>query len=159
MLATATYGALGIAVQRDLSARPRTVPVWFRLVLAWRRVAQGRELRALLRLLTALTLHDLASFSGCGGAGGGPQEGEPALDVTQVPCRPGGCPAPTGAGCACSAPTCCGAGVRCAPAPPCELGVIFISAAFLFKLTAVPFHMWVPDVYEGVPTSVTAFFQ
>jgi proton-translocating NADH-quinone oxidoreductase chain N len=40
-----------------------------------------------------------------------------------------------------------------------ELGMIFILVGFLFKLTAVPFHMWVPDVYEGAPTSVTAFFQ
>lgn len=30
---------------------------------------------------------------------------------------------------------------------------------FLFKLSAVPFHMWAPDVYEGAPTSVTAFFS
>lgn len=41
----------------------------------------------------------------------------------------------------------------------CELGMIFILVGFLFKLTAVPFHMWAPDVYEGVPTSVTAFFS
>ena len=40
----------------------------------------------------------------------------------------------------------------------CELGMIFILVGFLFKLTAVPFHMWAPDVYEGAPTSVTAFF-
>nr|BDN85833.1 NADH dehydrogenase subunit 2 [Microheliella maris] len=38
------------------------------------------------------------------------------------------------------------------------LGVIFISAGIFFKLSAVPFHMWVPDVYEGAPTPVTAFF-
>ncbi len=41
----------------------------------------------------------------------------------------------------------------------CELGMIFMLVGFLFKLTAVPFHMWAPDVYEGVPTSVTAFFS
>jgi proton-translocating NADH-quinone oxidoreductase chain N len=41
----------------------------------------------------------------------------------------------------------------------CELGMIFILVGFLFKLTAVPFHMWAPDVYEGAPTSVTAFFS
>ncbi|KAL4192738.1 hypothetical protein AMTRI_Chr06g195810 [Amborella trichopoda] len=41
----------------------------------------------------------------------------------------------------------------------CVLGMIFILVAFLFKLTAVPFHMWAPDVYEGAPTSVTAFFS
>lgn len=40
-----------------------------------------------------------------------------------------------------------------------ELGMIFIIVGFLFKLTAVPFHMWAPDVYEGAPTSVTAFFS
>ncbi len=38
------------------------------------------------------------------------------------------------------------------------IGIIFITAALLFKLAAVPFHMWAPDVYEGAPTSVTAFF-
>ena len=41
----------------------------------------------------------------------------------------------------------------------CELGMIFILVGILFKLTAVPFHMWAPDVYEGVPTSVTCFFS
>jgi len=40
----------------------------------------------------------------------------------------------------------------------CELGLIFLLIGFLFKLTAVPFHMWAPDVYEGAPTAVTAFF-
>ena len=39
-----------------------------------------------------------------------------------------------------------------------ELGMIFILVGFLFKASAVPFHMWAPDVYEGAPTSVTAFF-
>jgi proton-translocating NADH-quinone oxidoreductase chain N len=41
----------------------------------------------------------------------------------------------------------------------CELGMIFLLVGFLFKLTAVPFHMWAPDVYEGAPTAVTAFFS
>ena len=41
----------------------------------------------------------------------------------------------------------------------CELGMIFLIIGFLFKLTAVPFHMWAPDVYEGAPTAVTAFFS
>ena len=41
----------------------------------------------------------------------------------------------------------------------CELGMIFILVAFLFKCTAVPFHVWAPDVYEGAPTTVTAFFS
>jgi len=38
------------------------------------------------------------------------------------------------------------------------LGVLFLAVGFLFKLTAVPFHMWVPDVYEGSPTAVTSYF-
>ena len=41
----------------------------------------------------------------------------------------------------------------------CELGMIFILVGLLFKCTAVPFHMWAPDVYEGAPTAVTAFFS
>lgn len=38
-----------------------------------------------------------------------------------------------------------------------KLGLIFIVVAVAFKLGAVPFHMWVPDVYQGAPTSVAAF--
>jgi NADH-quinone oxidoreductase subunit N len=38
------------------------------------------------------------------------------------------------------------------------IGLLFILVACLFKLSAAPFHMWTPDVYEGAPTSVTAFF-
>jgi NADH-quinone oxidoreductase subunit N len=45
---------------------------------------------------------------------------------------------------------------------PASLGVIFglvfLTAGFAFKVSAVPFHMWTPDVYEGAPTPVTAFF-
>nr|BCT02602.1 NADH dehydrogenase subunit 2 [Medakamo hakoo] len=41
----------------------------------------------------------------------------------------------------------------------CELGLLFLMVGFLFKLTAVPFHMWAPDVYEGAPLPVTAFFS
>jgi NADH-quinone oxidoreductase subunit N len=37
-------------------------------------------------------------------------------------------------------------------------GVVFLFAGFCFKVSAVPFHMWTPDVYEGAPTPVTAFF-
>jgi len=37
-------------------------------------------------------------------------------------------------------------------------GLVFILAGFAFKISAVPFHMWTPDVYEGAPTNVTAFF-
>ena len=35
---------------------------------------------------------------------------------------------------------------------------MFVIAALAFKVSAVPFHMWTPDVYEGAPTPVTAFF-
>lgn len=37
-------------------------------------------------------------------------------------------------------------------------GVVFLLAGLAFKIAAVPFHMWTPDVYEGAPTPVTAFF-
>ena len=37
-------------------------------------------------------------------------------------------------------------------------GVVFVLAGLAFKVSAVPFHMWTPDVYEGAPTPVTAFF-
>jgi NADH-quinone oxidoreductase subunit N len=37
-------------------------------------------------------------------------------------------------------------------------GIVFLFAGFCFKVAAVPFHMWTPDVYEGAPTPVTAFF-
>ncbi|WP_137133016.1 NADH-quinone oxidoreductase subunit NuoN [Rhizobium sp. FY34] len=37
-------------------------------------------------------------------------------------------------------------------------GLVFILAGLSFKISAVPFHMWTPDVYEGAPTPVTAFF-
>jgi len=38
------------------------------------------------------------------------------------------------------------------------LGLVFVSAGIAFKISAAPFHMWTPDVYEGAPTPVTAFF-
>jgi NADH-quinone oxidoreductase subunit N len=38
------------------------------------------------------------------------------------------------------------------------IGVVFLMTGFAFKVSAVPFHMWTPDVYEGAPTAVTAFF-
>ena len=38
-----------------------------------------------------------------------------------------------------------------------KLGIIFILVGFIFKIAAVPFHFWVPDVYEGSPTLITAF--
>ncbi|MDG1736816.1 MAG: NADH-quinone oxidoreductase subunit NuoN [Paracoccaceae bacterium] len=37
-------------------------------------------------------------------------------------------------------------------------GLVFMASGFAFKVSAVPFHMWTPDVYEGAPTPVTAFF-
>ena len=37
-------------------------------------------------------------------------------------------------------------------------GLVFVLAGLAFKIAAVPFHMWTPDVYEGAPTPVTAFF-
>ena len=38
------------------------------------------------------------------------------------------------------------------------VGLVFVMAGLAFKISAVPFHMWTPDVYEGAPTPVTAFF-
>ena len=37
-------------------------------------------------------------------------------------------------------------------------GIVFVIVGLAFKISAVPFHMWTPDVYEGSPTSVTSFF-
>jgi NADH-quinone oxidoreductase subunit N len=39
-----------------------------------------------------------------------------------------------------------------------KIGAAFVLAGLAFKVSAVPFHMWTPDVYEGAPTPVTAFF-
>jgi NADH-quinone oxidoreductase subunit N len=39
------------------------------------------------------------------------------------------------------------------------IGILFVSIALLFKVAAAPFHMWSPDVYEGAPTPITAFFS
>jgi NADH-quinone oxidoreductase subunit N len=38
------------------------------------------------------------------------------------------------------------------------VGLVFLTAGLAFKISAVPFHMWTPDVYEGAPTPITAFF-
>ncbi len=38
------------------------------------------------------------------------------------------------------------------------IGLVFVIAGLAFKVSAVPFHMWTPDVYEGAPTPITAFF-
>ena len=43
--------------------------------------------------------------------------------------------------------------------PMLTITVVFFCVAFCFKIAAVPFHMWAPDVYEGAPTSVTAFMS
>jgi NADH-quinone oxidoreductase subunit N len=43
--------------------------------------------------------------------------------------------------------------------PVMYLGVIFMIVAFGFKVALAPFHMWAPDVYEGAPTSITAFMS
>jgi NADH-quinone oxidoreductase subunit N len=45
-----------------------------------------------------------------------------------------------------------------APSPGLIIGIVFVVVGLAFKVSAVPFHMWVPDVYEGAPTPVTAFF-
>ncbi|RDE09218.1 NADH-quinone oxidoreductase subunit NuoN [Pelagibacterium lacus] len=42
--------------------------------------------------------------------------------------------------------------------PGIIFGLVFLLAGIAFKISAVPFHMWTPDVYEGAPTPVTAFF-
>ena len=38
------------------------------------------------------------------------------------------------------------------------IGLVFLLVGLAFKISAVPFHMWTPDVYEGAPAPVTAFF-
>ncbi len=45
------------------------------------------------------------------------------------------------------------------PSAGLVVGIVFIIAGLAFKLSAVPFHMWTPDVYEGAPTPVTAFMS
>ena len=47
---------------------------------------------------------------------------------------------------------------REAPSLGLLFGLVFVLAGLAFKISAVPFHMWTPDVYEGAPTPVTAFF-
>ncbi len=46
-----------------------------------------------------------------------------------------------------------------APSLGVIVGIVFVISGLAFKVSAVPFHMWTPDVYEGAPTSVTAFFS
>jgi NADH-quinone oxidoreductase subunit N len=45
-----------------------------------------------------------------------------------------------------------------APSVGLIVGLVFVMAGLAFKIAAFPFHMWTPDVYEGAPTPVTAFF-
>ncbi|MBV9549131.1 MAG: NADH-quinone oxidoreductase subunit NuoN, partial [Alphaproteobacteria bacterium] len=45
-----------------------------------------------------------------------------------------------------------------APALGVIFGIVFLIAGLAFKVSAVPFHMWTPDVYEGAPTPITAYF-
>lgn len=45
------------------------------------------------------------------------------------------------------------------PSPLAVLGMVFLLAGFGFKVTVVPFQLWVPDVYQGAPTPVTAFLS
>lgn len=51
------------------------------------------------------------------------------------------------------------ASLKGGPSTGAIVGLVFISAALAFKVSAVPFHMWTPDVYQGAPTPVTAFFS
>src|SRR5215510_15125442 len=46
-----------------------------------------------------------------------------------------------------------------APSIGAIIGLVFLCAGLAFKISAVPFHMWTPDVYEGAPTPITAFFS
>jgi NADH-quinone oxidoreductase subunit N len=46
-----------------------------------------------------------------------------------------------------------------APSAGLIIGIVFVVVGLAFKASAVPFHMWTPDVYEGAPTPVTAFFS
>jgi NADH-quinone oxidoreductase subunit N len=46
-----------------------------------------------------------------------------------------------------------------AASPGLIVGIVFVLVGLAFKISAVPFHMWTPDVYEGSPTSVTVFFS
>ena len=50
------------------------------------------------------------------------------------------------------------AAVKAGSGPGLMFGLVFLLAGLAFKISAVPFHMWTPDVYEGAPTPVTAYF-
>ena len=51
------------------------------------------------------------------------------------------------------------AGAAGQPEPLLLIGIVFIVAAFGFKVSAVPFHFWAPDTYEGSPTPLAAFLS
>ena len=51
------------------------------------------------------------------------------------------------------------AGGAAKPSVGLTFGMVFVAVGIAFKCSAVPFHMWTPDVYEGAPTPVTAFFS
>ena len=46
-----------------------------------------------------------------------------------------------------------------ADSPLVTVGILFVIVGFAFKVSAVPFHSWAPDTYEGAPTPVTAFLS
>ena len=48
--------------------------------------------------------------------------------------------------------------MKAKPSVGLVFGIVFLLAGLSFKMSVVPFHMWTPDVYEGAPTPVTAFF-
>ena len=50
-------------------------------------------------------------------------------------------------------------GAGATPSAGLLVGLVFVTVGLAFKVSAVPFHMWTPDVYEGAPTPVTAFFS
>src|SRR5246500_5176122 len=50
------------------------------------------------------------------------------------------------------------AAVKAGSGPGLMFGLVFLMAGLAFKISAVPFHMWTPDVYEGAPTPVAAYF-
>jgi NADH-quinone oxidoreductase subunit N len=52
-----------------------------------------------------------------------------------------------------------GGGATAKPSVGLIIGMVFVAVGIAFKCSAVPFHMWTPDVYEGAPTPVTAFFS
>jgi len=52
-----------------------------------------------------------------------------------------------------------GASLGSSTKPIVTLGIVFCVVGFAFKVSAVPFHTWAPDTYEGAPTPITAFLS